>query len=131
MNNKASVLNSRPLGGLAALAACAVLWGPVHAESRAVMVKISIDIADLDLNRPADAREVYRRLYLAARVACGNGNRVGLESPASFRGCYEQALASAVRSVNRTQLNSVYLATHTSRDAETYGIEVPPRMAAK
>jgi UrcA family protein len=131
MNKKDSVLNSRPLRGLAAFAACAVLWGPVQAESRAVTVKISIDIADLDLNRPADAREVYRRLYLAARVACANGNRVGLESPPSFRGCYEQALASAVRSVNRTQLNSVYLATHTNRDAETYGSEVPPRMAAK
>jgi UrcA family protein len=131
MNKHLPVLKGLPFRCLAALAAFAGLWGPLHAESRAVTVKISVDTAGLDLNRAADAREVYRRLYLAARTACGRGNRVGLVSPPSFPACYEQALAGAVRSVNRTQLNTVYLATHTSRDAETYGIGVPPIMAAK
>jgi UrcA family protein len=129
MNRNASVLKS--LTCLAALAASAVLSGPVGAESRPVTVKISINTADLDLSRPADAREAYRRLYFAARTACGHGNRVGLEPPTSFVACYERALGGAVHSVNRPQLNMVYLANHTSRDAESYGIEVSPRMAAK
>ena len=131
MNTKTSILNAKTLTCLAALAACAVLWSPVKADSPEVRVKIYVSAADLDLSRPADAREVYRRLYFAARTACGNGNRVGLEPPPSFMVCYEKALGDAVRSVNRPQLNIVYLATHTSRDAEKYGIEVPARMAAK
>src|SRR6266849_2380927 len=131
MNTKASILNAEPFICLAALAACAVLAGPVKADGHEVPVKISVSAAGLDLRRPADAREVYRRLSFAARTACGNGNRVGLQPPPSFVDCYEKALGDAVRSVNRPQLNIVYLATHTSRDAEAYGIEVPARMAAK
>jgi UrcA family protein len=131
MNTKASILNARSFTCLVALAACAALSGPVKADGREVTVKISVSAAGLDLGRPGDAREVYRRIYFAARTACGNGNRVGLKPPPSFVDCYEKALGGAVRSVNRPQLNLVYLATHTTRDAETYGIEVPARMAAK
>src|SRR3984893_15534590 len=127
MNTKASILIANPFICLVALAACAVPSVPVKAHGHEVTVKISVSAAGLDLNRPADAREVYRRLYFAARTACGNGNRIGLEPPASFVDCYEKALGDAVRSVNRSPLNIVYLATHTSRDAETYGIEVPAR----
>jgi UrcA family protein len=131
MNTKASILNAKIVIGLVALAACAVLSGPVKAASHEITVKISVSAAGLDLSRPADARELYRRLYFAARTACGNGNRVGLQPPPSYIDCYEKALGDAIRSVNRPQLNIVYLATHTSRDAETYGIEVPARVAAK
>ena len=131
VNRNAPILNAKPFICLAALAACAILSGPVKADSGEVTVKISVSTAGLDLRQPADAREVYRRLYFAARIACGNGNRVDLQPPASFVDCYEKALGEAVRSVNRPQLNIVYLATHTSRDAETYGIEIPARMAAK
>jgi UrcA family protein len=131
MNTKASILNAKSFIWLAALAACAVVSGQVKADGHEVTVKISVNAAGLDLSRPADAREVYRRLSFAARTACADGNRVGLQPPSSFVDCYEKALGDAVRSVNRPQLNIVYLATHTSRDAETYGIEVPTRMAAK
>ena len=131
MNTNASILSAKPIICLAALAACAFQSGPVKAAGHEVTVKISVRAAGLDLSRPADAREVYRRLIFAARSACGDGNRVGLQPPSSFVDCYEKALGDAVRSVNRSQLNVVYLATHTSRDAETYGIEVPARMAAK
>jgi UrcA family protein len=131
MNMQSSILDAKPFICFAALAACAVLSGPVKAGSHEVTVKISVSAAGLDLSRPADAREVYRRLSFAARTACGDGNRVDLQPPSSFVVCYEKALGNAVRSVNRPQLNIVYLATHTSRDAEAYGIEVPARMAAK
>jgi UrcA family protein len=131
MNTKASILSAKPIICLAALAACAFPSGPVKAAGHEVTVKISVRAAGLDLSRPADAREVYRRLSFAARAACGDGNRVGLQSPSSFVDCYEKALGDAVRSVNRPQLNIVYLATHTSREAATYGIDVPARIAAK
>jgi UrcA family protein len=131
MNTKATVLNAKSILCIAALAVCAALSAPVQADDHEVTVRISVRAAGLDLSQPADAHEVYRRLYFAARIACGNGNRVGLQPPASFVACYEKALGEAVRSVNRPQLNIVYLATHTIRDAETYGIDVPVRMVAK
>ena len=131
MNMNTTVLNAKPFICVAALAMCAVLSASVKADSPEVTVKISVSAVGLDLSRPADAREVYRRLYFAARTACGNGNRVGLQPPPSFVDCYEKALGDAVRSVNRTQLNIVYLASHTGHDAGAYGIEVPARVAAK
>jgi UrcA family protein len=131
MNLNTTVLNAKPFIWVAALAVCAVLSAPAKADGPEVTVKISVSAAGLDLSRSADAREVYRRLYFAARTACGNGNRVGLQPPASFVACYEKALGDAVRSINRPQLNIVYLATHTGRNAETYGIDVPVRTVAK
>jgi len=131
MNTKATDLNAKFFICIAALAAFAALPAPVQADDHEVTVRISVRAAGLDLSQPADAREVYRRLYFAARIACGNGNRVCLQPPASFVACYEEALGEAVRSVNRPQLNVVYLATHTIRDAETYGIDLPVRMVAQ
>jgi hypothetical protein len=64
-------------------------------------------------------------------VACGDGNRADLEPVGNFVGCYEQALAAAVRSVNRPQLTMQYLATHTLQDAATHGIDIPLQMAAR
>ena len=131
MNRNAPIFNAKPYICLAALAAFAILSDSAKADSDEIAVKISISTSGLDLRHPADAREVYRRLYFAARIACGNGNRVDLQPPSSFVVCYEKTLGDAVRSVNRPQLNIVYLATHTSRDAEIYGIEIPARMVAK
>ncbi len=133
MNTKASFLTSKPFICIAAAAAaaCAALSGPVHAKDHEVTVKISVSTAGLDLTQPAGAREVYRRLRLAALTACGDGGRVGLEPVASVHGCYEKALGEAVRSAHQPQLSIVYLATHTIRNAAAYGIEVPVRVAAE
>ena len=131
MNTKSPVLNAKSLICIAAAAACAVLSSPLQANGHEVTVKISVNATGLDLSQPAVAREVYRRLQRASRTACRDGDRVGLEPPTSFTGCYEKALGGAVHSVHRPELSIVYLATHTPRDAATYGIEVPVQMAAK
>ena len=132
MITKAPTLTSTPFISIAALAACAVLSGPVPAKGHEVTVTVPVSTAGLDLRDPGSVRELYRRLRLAARTACDNGNRVDLLQPLpNFAGCYEKALGNAVRSVDRPQLNAVYLETHTLRDAATYGIEVPVRMAAE
>lgn len=131
MNTKAPVLNTKPFICIALLAACAVLSAPVQAKSHEVTVTITVSTAGLDLSQPAGAREAYARLQKAAGIACSHGMRVDLQPPASFTGCYEKALGDAVRSARRPQLTIVYLATHAPRDAATYGIEVPVRMAAE
>jgi UrcA family protein len=129
MDTKTSVTNAKPFICIAALAACALLSGPL--QSREVTVKIRVNATGLDLSQPADARKLYGRLRQAADIACGNGNQVALEPVADFENCYEQTLADAVRSVNRLQLTIAYLATHTERDAATHGIQIPARLVAK
>lgn len=129
MNSNHPVFYARSFICGAALAACAALASPVPANE--VRVSIPVDTAGLDLSRPAGAREAYRRIQRAARTACTNGNRVDLAPPASFIGCYEKALGAAVGSAHRLQISIVYLETHTPRDAATYSIGVPVRMAAE
>lgn len=131
MKTKAPVPKAKPFICIAFLAACGVLSAPVQAKSHEVTVKITVSTAGLDLSKPAGAREAYARLQRAAGIACSHGMRVDLQPPASFTGCYEKAIGDAVRSARRPQLTLVYLATHTPRDAATYGIEVPVRMAAE
>ena len=130
MNTNFPFLNAKSFICLAA-AACAIILGPAHAKDHEVTVKISVSAAGLDLSQPAGAQKFYWRLKRAAWVACAHGDRVGLEPPSNFTGCYEKALGEAVHSVHRAEVSTVYLATHTPRDAARYGIEVPVRMAAE
>ena len=129
MNTNRPVFYARSFICGAALAACAALASPVPANE--VMVSIPVDTAGLDLSRPAGAREAYRRIQRAARTACTSGDRVDLAPPASFIGCYEGALGAAVGSAHQLQISIVYLESHTPRDAATYSIGVPVRMAAE
>jgi UrcA family protein len=131
MNTRASVLNVTVLTCIAAAAACALLSAPIEAEQPAVTVKINVSTAGLDPRQPAGARELYVRLQAAARVVCAHGDRVDLLPVADFAGCYEQAVADAVRSARLPQLTLAYLASHTLQDAATRGIEVPVMVAAK
>jgi UrcA family protein len=130
MNTNASSLTTKPFICSVAIAACAVLLGTVQAIGQEVAVKIHVSTAGLDPSQPAGARKLYARLQHAAWVACTNGMRVDLEPVASFSDCYEKALGNAVHSVHQPQLNIVYLATHTVRDAATYDIEIPVQLAA-
>jgi UrcA family protein len=131
MNTKPSIVSTQPFICLAAILTCAALCGSVHATEHQVTIKVPVSTADLDPNQPAGARELYVRLQRAARIACTHGNRVSLEPPTSFGGCYEKALGDAVHSAHQPQLSIVYLAAHTARDAAKYGIEVPVWLAAE
>ncbi len=131
MNTKASSLTTKPLICFAAVAACAVLFSAVEAAGNEVTVKVPVSTVGLDPTQPAGARKLYVRLQRAADIACTHGNRVDLQPPTSLHDCYEKALGDAVRSARQPQLNIVYLATHTARDAAKYGIVSPALMAAK
>jgi UrcA family protein len=115
----------------AAVAACALLSGPIHANEPTVAVSISVSTAGLDLNQATDARTMYGRLTDAARVVCGRGQRVDLRPVANISDCIDSALGDAVRSVNRSQLTMIFLQTHSLQDAANRGIEVPVLVAAK
>ncbi len=123
MNIRAPVLNAKAFTFVAALAACALLSGPIHAQERIVTVKVSVNTAGLDVGQPTGARRLYSRLHVAANVVCGTID--------DFAGCVETAIGEAVRSANLPQLTAEYLRTHTLQQATTHGIDVPVLVAEK
>jgi UrcA family protein len=130
MNTKSPMQAVRALAYVAAAANCTMLYSPIQASEHVVTVTIPVDVTGLDAHDPGYARELYRRLRIAARIACSDGDRVDLKPLSNLSGCYENALGDAVHSINLPPLNAVYLETHTLRDAAAHGIEVPQRVAA-
>jgi UrcA family protein len=104
---------------------CVIFAGHVLANDPNVTVTLRVSAAGLDLSRPADVRTFYSRLTTAAKVVCTHGNRVDLLPADDQKGCYEKALADAVRSVKVPMLTQIYLANHTVRSASTGWSYVP------
>jgi UrcA family protein len=130
MYTKIAVMSARFILGAAAVA-CTLFAGNVSAKEHRVIVAIHVSTQGLDLSQPAGANEFYTRLQHAARVACTHGNRVDLVPAPDPVGCYEKALADAIRSANVPRLTQAYLVTHTLREAAARGIDVPAQIAAK
>jgi UrcA family protein len=74
---------------------------------------ISVSYSDVAFGNTAGAADVYRKLKLAARRVCGvnNGTKT-LELQLAARDCYEEALADAVRKIDRPTLTAVHT-SHT------------------
>jgi UrcA family protein len=131
MYTKAAVMRACPLLG-AIVVACSLFAGNVAAEeAHDVTVAIQVSTRGLNVHQPAGAEKLYWRLQNAAREACTKGDRVGLAPSQDLKGCYEGALAGAVRAANLTLLTQVYLATHTPREAAARGIDAPLQVAGK
>ena len=112
-----------------AVVACTLFAGNVAAKEHEVTVTIKVSSRGLDVSRPAGAREYYARIQHAAQIVCTDGMR--LKPLTDKAACYEKGLGDAVRSVNLPLLTQVYLETHSTKQAATYGIDVPVQMAAK
>jgi UrcA family protein len=130
MYTKTAAMSARSVVGAAAVA-CTLFAGNVAAKDHEVTVAIHVSTQGLDLSQPAGAQKFYVRLKNAADDACTRGDRVGLAPSPYPKGCYEKALAGAIRSANVPLVTQIYLATHTLRDASARGIGVPAEMAAK
>lgn len=115
----------------AAAVALAVYSGSVVGRDRPVTVAIAVSAQGLDLSQPAAAHKFYAQVANAAWMACTDGNRVGLAPVADVRGCYEDALARAIRSAQVRLLTQIYLETHTFREALARGVVEPSQVAAK
>jgi UrcA family protein len=124
-----TVVISAVLG--AAAIACPLFAGNVAAKDYKVTVAIRVSTQGLDLSQPADARTFYMRLENAAWVACTRGNRVDLVPSDDLKGCYEKALAGAIRSASVPTLTQIYLANHSVQEAAVDGILVPALTAGK
>jgi len=113
----------------ATIIACAFFAGDAAAKD--VKVSYQVSARGLDLSQPAGAREFYTRIQHAAQIVCTHGMRVDLAPTADQQGCYENALADAVRSADVPRVTQAYLATHTLQQAAARGINVPVQVAAK
>jgi UrcA family protein len=114
------------------LASCATLLGGTSvAKEFGVQVAIHVDTRGIDLRTPSGAHELYQRLEHAANVACTYGNRVDLKPAARLGACLDEALGSAVHSVNSPLVTQLYLENHTLRQAAAHGIQIPQQVAAK
>jgi UrcA family protein len=71
---------------------------------------VVVRYADLDLSRPKDARTLYDRLHVAARLACDN---IGvwhndMDAFSQYHRCVQRAMANAVASSGSERLTEIY-----------------------
>jgi UrcA family protein len=71
---------------------------------RSVVVRFS----DLNLARPQDARTLYTRIQVAARVACGDVENADLARFSRFHNCINEAVTKAVSSINMQQVTEIH-----------------------
>ena len=131
MYTKLAAAGARSILGFGAVAGILFAGNAAAAKDHNVTVAIHVSTAGLDLSQPVDARTFYTRLENAAWVACTRGNRADLVPVDDLKGCYEQALGGAIRSVKAPTLTQIYLATHTLQEAAARGVEVPAPLVAK
>jgi UrcA family protein len=115
----------------AAVIAYGLIVNSAEADDRGVIVAIPVSAQGLDLSQPAAVQTLYERVEYAAYVACTRSNRVGLAPAANSKGCYEKALADAIRSTDAPLLIDAYVAKHSLAEAWAHGIDPPARTAAK
>ena len=79
---------------IGALTLCAVAPAVLAAAAADEPRRQVVTFADLDLTRPAGARQLYLRIWSAARNVCETYDRLGPD-----RRCMQQAIARAIATV--------------------------------
>lgn len=93
-----------------ALLACALAAGTASAARPGEeTVSVKVRFGDLDISKIEGATRLYSRIKRAARTVCGMDNIQPEEQFYShWKPCYEQAIATAVASVNSPMLTAVH-----------------------
>ena len=92
-----------------ALGAPAIASADLAHGVKAPAVKVSY--ADLNLDKAAGAKVLYRRLQIAAKQACGvqSFKREGsLANTLDRRSCYRETLAAAVKKVDNDNVSKIH-----------------------
>jgi UrcA family protein len=113
---------------LATLASAAFisLAGPnlAHAVDDASQ-SITVQFADLDLDKPQGAAALFARIKNAARTVCRGYEGAAPAQKMRYKACVQFALSNAVARVDQPQLSD-YFASHTAPATRT-----PDRLASK
>jgi UrcA family protein len=79
------------------------------APSAGDVAQITVRFGDLNLDQPAGAAALYRRIRLAAERVCGDPLPPGSAIPShSWRSCVAQAIERSVIAVDRPALTAYY-----------------------
>jgi UrcA family protein len=81
----------------------------------------TVRYADLNLNTPAGAAVLYKRIKNAAEQVCGDGNARQLAEAMAAKACLARAVQAGVHAVNNVQLTRVYDA-HRDAAPETINV---------
>jgi UrcA family protein len=117
--NSALVLrraSERISAGAAAVGLTALLLLTVDvraADTRTELPSITVHYSDAAFGHTEGAADVYRKLKNAARKVCGMhvGVSRAIDRQLAAQGCFEKALADAVRRIDRPMLTSVHTAS--------------------
>ncbi len=105
-------LPERAAAGFASLALTGMLLVTVdaRADTPPEVPAITVQYAEMNLDDPAKAASLYRRIKQAARKVCGleRGRNMPLSERAAAQGCYEHALARAVQTVDKPVLTALH-----------------------
>lgn len=106
---------SKILKGLVTAAAVFAISAPAiastGADSELKGRSVKVSYADLNLQKEAGAKALYRRLQQASKIACGvesYKNAGSLRRTADSRRCYKRSLTSSVAKINNTLLTKIH-----------------------
>jgi UrcA family protein len=102
----------QPKLALVLVLACGAALGLEHATCASAddAPQVTVSFHDLDLSRPEDTRELYRRLQHAARRVCPEAPTMDLMSQSLSKHCLDAALERAVEQVHVPQLLALHRA---------------------
>jgi UrcA family protein len=97
---------------IVALGLCATTSAVPAAETPDGLRQETVRFADLDLTRPAGARELYRRIEKAAGDVCEAPGSAGFAVAMLSHACADRAIARAVAAIGSPLLIERYEQTH-------------------
>jgi UrcA family protein len=80
-----------------------------------------VKFGDLDLNRPAGAQSLYRRIVSAASTVCVDLESRELSKQLLHKKCEEEAISGAVLGVNQPLLSAYYTSQHHGKELHLVG----------
>jgi UrcA family protein len=124
MSNSYFLTASKTLAlvSLTALACTASLAGGLSPDPRSM----TVNLAGLDSNSPADAREIYTRLRAAANSVCGLSFQADPFLGAKFDRCQKATLKQAVGALNKPLVTKIY----NQRNHDLSDVGSSPSLAA-
>lgn len=106
-----------------ALAAATLMAALTTGATAAEVPQVHVNYQDLNLNTPAGAQVLYRRIRTAADHVCAIPGTRDLTTLGAAKACANHAIADAVAQVNNPQLTGLY-------EAKT-GLTAAIRLAAR
>jgi UrcA family protein len=95
--------------GVAALAVAGLPGAHASEKDKLIEGRSSIvKFADLNLQNPAGAETLYRRIQHAAEKVCWDSRDIHVLNDVARRKCVESAVAKAVNDVNKPFLTALY-----------------------